>query len=103
MFGDQWLMLRSTYSLHCSSFFWLTRISVLWDPNHKTGQPKKGTTMETIGRACNWLSEQTYVPACDTQNTVAECCDRSTCNVGSPVFRQAHVAFLHDMHCLYCD
>ena len=23
--------------------------SLFWGPNHKTGQPKKGTTMETIG------------------------------------------------------
>ena len=25
--------------------------SLFLDPNHKTGQPKKGTTMETLGRA----------------------------------------------------
>ena len=34
-----------TYSLHCSSFFGLTSFIV----RTRTGNPKKGTTMETIG------------------------------------------------------
>ena len=42
-----WLLgLRLTYSLHCSSFLELP-VRIL---NRKLVKPKKGTTMETIGR-----------------------------------------------------
>ena len=42
-----WRIEKSTYSLHCSSFLGLP-FRIL---NSKLVKPKKGTTMETIGRS----------------------------------------------------